>query len=175
MFFGGVVAYILNSDAALAGFSVSPRFSTPLPSSHLLPLPHTRQRGSPARPLTMGRYDFTAARVHRAATQLLATNRLQAPPPWYNIVADYPPAQTLVRPLQRVGRKHMKKGTKKPSRMFQPMPLQYEEDKLRQEFFTDHPWELARPRVILEDSGNDSKRWDWKEIEQHNKPLDGER
>ncbi|KAK7511137.1 mitochondrial 37S ribosomal protein mS23 [Phyllosticta citriasiana] len=125
----------------------------------------------------MGRYDFTASRVHRAATELLATQRLQAPPPWYNIVADYPPAQTLVRPLQRVGRpQDFRKGknAKKPSKMFQPMPLRYEEDRLRLEFFSDHPWELARPRVILEDSGNDSKHWNWEQIEQCNKPLDGE-
>ncbi|KAK7532311.1 mitochondrial 37S ribosomal protein mS23 [Phyllosticta citribraziliensis] len=122
----------------------------------------------------MGRFDFTASRVHRAATELLAAKRLLAPPPWYDIVADYPPAQTLVRPLQRVGQARTKKNVKKPSKMFQPMRLAYKEDYLRREFFSDHPWELARPRVILEDSGNDSKHWNWENIEQSNKPLDGE-
>lgn len=119
----------------------------------------------------MGRLDFTAARVHRAATQLLETSRMSVPPPWLDVMADVPPSQQLVRPLQRShpGR------TRKPSRMFQPEVLSYQEDNLRKEFFKDHPWELARPRIILEGDGNDSKRWDWSKIMQPGKKLDGER
>ena len=45
--------------------------------------------------------------------------------------------------------------------MFKPIRLAYQEDKLRWEYFNDHPWELARPRVILEDDGRDTERWDW--------------
>jgi small subunit ribosomal protein S23 len=59
--------------------------------------------------------------------------------------------------------------------MFQPLPVRYEEDGLRSTFFGDHPWELARPKIIVEDSGNDSKHWNWRNIEQLNKALDGER
>ena len=32
---------------------------------------------------------------------------------------------------------------------------------MRWEYFNDHPWELARPRVVLEDDGRDRERWDW--------------
>jgi small subunit ribosomal protein S23 len=46
---------------------------------------------------------------------------------------------------------------------------------LRADFFGDHPWELARPKIILENSGNDAKGWDWSKIVQPGKPLDGER
>lgn len=35
-----------------------------------------------------------------------------------------------------------------------PPQIVYEEDKLRQEFFGDHPWELARPRMMHETPGN---------------------
>lgn len=45
--------------------------------------------------------------------------------------------------------------------MFSPVKVTYEEDRLRWEYFNDHPWELARPRVILEDDGKDQQRWDW--------------
>lgn len=58
--------------------------------------------------------------------------------------------------------------------MFQPAKISYPEDQLRAEFFGDHPWELARPRVILEDSGADAKTWDWSNIRQPGKKLDGE-
>jgi small subunit ribosomal protein S23 len=46
---------------------------------------------------------------------------------------------------------------------------------MRKEFFSDHPWELARPRVVLEDSGNDHSRYDWSALEQDGKRVDGER
>lgn len=45
--------------------------------------------------------------------------------------------------------------------MFSPVNLTYEEDKLRWEYFNDHPWELARPRVVLENDGRDAQMWDW--------------
>lgn len=53
------------------------------------------------------------------------------------------------------------KAGKKASRLFSPVKVSYEEDRLRWEYFNDHPWELARPRVILEDDGKDYQRWDW--------------
>ncbi|KAM3420672.1 hypothetical protein BST61_g3927 [Cercospora zeina] len=37
----------------------------------------------------------------------------------------------------------------------------YHEDELRWEYFNDHPWELARPRVVLEDNGRDREVYDW--------------
>jgi len=58
--------------------------------------------------------------------------------------------------------------------MFRPAKITYPEDRLRSEFFGDHPWELARPKVVLEDSGNDAKSWDWSRIQQPGKRMDGE-
>lgn len=45
--------------------------------------------------------------------------------------------------------------------MFQPVGISYKEDQLRWDYFNDHPWELANPRVVLESDGRDSERWDW--------------
>lgn len=61
--------------------------------------------------------------------------------------------------------------------MYKPKSINYTEDELRSEFFSDHPWELARPRVMVETGGGyDAKQWDWgRGIEQPGKQLDGER
>ncbi|KAF2085989.1 mitochondrial ribosomal protein [Saccharata proteae CBS 121410] len=134
----------------------------------------------------MGRHNFDASRVHQTVSRLMNThwsehggNRkaITRPPPWFNIISDIPPSETLVRPLQQAStRKPLKKNQncKKPSKMFQPIKLSYEEDRLRREFFADHPWELARPRVVLENDGCDGRNWDWSRIEQPGKKLDGE-
>lgn len=123
----------------------------------------------------MGRYDFRPLRVHQAATQLLGTEKLANAPPWYNVVATVPPTQTLVR-TQPLRHRLNTRGTRtrKPSKLFQPEKIFYEEDKLRREFFGDHPWELARPRVVLENDGTDARRRDWSQIRQEGRPLNGE-
>ena len=124
----------------------------------------------------MGRYDLRPLRVHQAASQLLVTERMRSAPPWYNIVSNVPPAQTLVRtqPIQHHEQRRRSK-TRKPSKMFQPKTIVYEEDALRKEFFGDHPWELARPRVLLENDGKDGQKDDWSKIRQPDRRLDGER
>lgn len=121
----------------------------------------------------MGRYDFRSLRVRQAAKALVDAGRDEVLPPWYHIVGVIPPGETLARPVQRSPR--LRGNAKKPSRMFQPLPIAYPEDKLRSEFFNDHPWELARPRIVVEDSGNDAKGYNWETIVQPGKQLDGER
>lgn len=123
----------------------------------------------------MGRYDFRPLRVHQTATQLLNTERISRTPPWYDVVGSITPAQSLVRtqPLpHKLGKGRPK--TKKASKLFQPHRIQYEEDALRKEFFKDHPWELARPRLVIENDGKDSQKTDWSRIEQPEKALSGE-
>lgn len=124
----------------------------------------------------MGRYDFRPLRVHQHASQLLAAGRIRITPPWHEVVGTVPPAQTLVRsqPLQHQERPRRSK-IKKPSKLFQPQRIVYEEDTLRKEFFGDHPWELARPRVVLENDGKDAERKDWSLPSQPDRPIDGER
>lgn len=119
----------------------------------------------------MGKYNFAPQRVYQTATRLLEAKKLSAPPPWYNVVANLPPSQRLVRPALQGSRN---KG-KKASKLFKPIKLEYEEDKLRADFFGDHPWELARPRQVLEDDGKDYQRLDWSRLDQPGKQLDGER
>ncbi|KAF2736385.1 37S ribosomal protein Rsm25 [Polyplosphaeria fusca] len=120
----------------------------------------------------MGRYDLRALRVRQTAKALFDSKRNRELPQWYNIVGDIPPGETLARPVLRIPQ--IKGRAKKPSRLFQPLAIHHPEDKLREDFFGDHPWELARPRLVVEDSGNDSKRYDWSKMVQPGKQLDGE-
>ncbi|PGH07865.1 37S ribosomal protein S25, mitochondrial [Blastomyces parvus] len=144
----------------------------------------------------MGRYNLTALRVRRTA---LATTQCGKPgtrQPWLDVMADIPPTSILVRnqaPSHPIIKQRMKtvpgkskpqleiktyagrkQTSKKPSRIFQPKEIRYEEDQLRKAFFRDHPWELARPRVVLENDGNDHRRYNWQNIQQPGKKLDGE-
>jgi small subunit ribosomal protein S23 len=114
----------------------------------------------------MGRYDFRAQRVLANANLALETKRISTPPVWHQIVQDVPPPPRLTRPVKQ----HFASRNK-----FRPQQIKYPEDQLRQEFFSDHPWELARPRVVLEDSGNDHREYDWSGLEQDGKRVDGER
>lgn len=105
----------------------------------------------------MGRLNHAASRVHTHATQILQNTRHTYPPPWLAAIQTTPPSEKLVRPVL----KRTQKPGKRSSRIFQPVNITYEEDKLRWEYFNDHPWELARPRVVLESDGRDREKWDW--------------
>ncbi|KAF9887851.1 mitochondrial ribosomal small subunit component [Aspergillus nanangensis] len=143
----------------------------------------------------MGKYNLTALRVRRIALQQKATGKPARLPQWVDVIGEIPPAQVLVRnqPQQhQLVRQRVKtlpgasksqvvfetqekrNKPKKASRMFQPVEIRFEEDQLRKEFFRDHPWELARPRVVLETTGKDFAHYDWSRLQQPGKRLDGE-
>lgn len=144
----------------------------------------------------MGRINLTPLRVRKRALADLQANRTPTPPVWLDVLADIPPAQILTRqqpqqhPLVQVRTKSLPNGrteqvaiaapVKKPksskrSRMFAPVEIKYEEDQLRKQFFSDHPWELARPRMVLETTGNQHADSDYsKGLQQPTVPLSGE-
>ena len=123
----------------------------------------------------MGR-EFRPARVYQAATAWLETVQVISKPHWYDAVGEITPAQKLVRtqPIRHQPRRTQRR-TKKASKLFQPQKITYEEDTLRREFYKDHPWELARPRTILENTGTDSYTTDWSRMQQTHKAVDSER
>ena len=124
----------------------------------------------------MGRQDLRPLQVYRTATHLLKTSRLKARPPWLDVVYRIPPAEALVRPqpVQHHAPRKVR-ASKKASKMFQPQVIIYPEDEIRRQFFADHPWELARPRVVLENDGKDAQALDWSRLRQRGRPVDGER
>lgn len=134
----------------------------------------------------MGR-SLKPARVHQTVTSIIAT-KLSAPAkqdrivsnytPWLETLSRIPPAEILTRsqpPQVRHTQRHMHKKIRKPSRLFTPQQITYPDDEIRQQFFQDHPWELARPRIVLEQDGKEGQRCDWSKIEQPGRQLTGER
>ncbi|KAI1807766.1 mitochondrial ribosomal protein [Daldinia bambusicola] len=117
-------------------------------------------------------------RVYQTVTTLLNhrifPNIQVQEPVWYKVVESIPPSEMLTRPLPPQHKAPNPKA-RRPSRLFQPQELVYEEDELRRTFYKDHPWELARPRMIIEMDGKDAQRYDWsKGLIQPGMPLCGE-
>ncbi|KAK2763959.1 mitochondrial ribosomal small subunit component [Arachnomyces sp. PD_36] len=144
----------------------------------------------------MGKYNLAALRVRQTALRQKEAGKIPKAPCWTDVIADIPPAQILTRnqPIQHqlvkqrvqtvpgtsatktvlLSQQKRQSKNKKPSKLFQPLKIKYEEDQLRKEFFRDHPWELARPRVVLESDGKDYRRQDWRQLQQRQRKLDGE-
>lgn len=125
---------------------------------------------------------FLAARVSQAVQSTLGSsiipNKRNTPPNWYTALAFLPPSEILTRPypIQHTEPRDSKKAGKRPRNIFRPTRIVHPEDRLRQEFFRDHPWELARPRMILELDGQDARYRDWsKGLRQPGMTLSGER
>ncbi len=121
---------------------------------------------------------FRAARLAQAIKKNLAIpigrNWKETRPPWLAVVESIPPAEILTRPVP-VQHQPPNLRMTKPRRTYKPQQITYEEDALRRTFFRDHPWELARPRVIVEFDGKDARRFDWSRgLRQPGMPLNGE-
>ncbi|ERF74632.1 37S ribosomal protein S25 [Endocarpon pusillum Z07020] len=152
----------------------------------------------------MGRLNLAALRVRRRAIADFETGRTRMKPIWLDVVADIPPAQIFTRqqpiqhPLTKIRKKTISppsnsdsqlpartstevttikptRSKKRASQVFQPVPIRYEEDELRKQFYSDHPWELARPRVVLETSGDNYTHRDYsRNVRSPNAQLNGE-
>ncbi|KAF9917974.1 mitochondrial ribosomal small subunit component [Lobosporangium transversale] len=51
-----------------------------------------------------------------------------------------------------------------------PKNLYYPEDRLRRRFYEDHPWELRRPRCLIETTGDGTRR-DWSKLLQEGRSI----
>lgn len=144
----------------------------------------------------MGRLDLTAINVRRTVLATSQALKRKSTPKWTSIIGEVPPAQILIRQqpaqhaLTKVRTRTRPDGKteqyvqtlapKKPKsakgrHLFTPTTLRYEEDSLRRRFFSDHPWELARPRVVVETSGDQHQHADWSTgLVQPGIPLSGE-
>ncbi|KAK3896466.1 mitochondrial ribosomal protein S25 [Staphylotrichum tortipilum] len=125
---------------------------------------------------------FRAARVYEAAQSLLVNSPHKSmqnrAPAWLSAVVHIPPSEILTRPYPpqnstppQLSRRAARRG----HRLFRPTKMVYPEDELRRDFFRDHPWELARPKLVLELDGTDARDRDWsKGIQQEGMRLSGE-
>ncbi|CCD23388.1 mitochondrial 37S ribosomal protein mS23 NDAI_0B03540 [Naumovozyma dairenensis CBS 421] len=127
----------------------------------------------------------------------LSSGLLQNTPAWYDVVASIPPTKKFTREPKitnpttgrnktffkddriRVNNKglyktRMNQMDRKDSanNLYKPPKLIYLEDRLRSLFFEQHPWELSRPKILIENSLEEN--FDWSHIQQWEKQLDGE-
>ncbi|ODA78105.1 hypothetical protein RJ55_06708 [Drechmeria coniospora] len=126
----------------------------------------------------MGGRQIRPAGVLKAVSQELTHQMLPghaaAMPPWFEVMSSVPPAESLVRTVTPRLRKANAKTTK-PKKLYRPQSISYLEDALRTNFYKDHPWELARPRIVLELDGKDHQHCDWSRgLRQPGVPLSGE-
>ncbi|CCE62494.1 hypothetical protein TPHA_0C03420 [Tetrapisispora phaffii CBS 4417] len=142
-----------------------------------------------------------AVNVLERTSSYLRSGLLTKQPAWYNVVAEIPPSKKFERTPKFTNPSNNKKlnelriiderlvsdrnGTflfksrynkldKKSSskNVYKPAKLSYIEDQLREVFYIQHPWELSRPKIVVENNGDET--YDWSHIQQLGKALDGE-
>jgi small subunit ribosomal protein S23 len=110
-----------------------------------------------------------AARTKR----MLESGRMKVEPVWYRPVVNTPPMADFSR---KPAPAHQGRIRTKQTDIFELQQVaRGPEQHYRRKFYKQHPWELARPRILVEEDGADHVRQDWSRIEQVGKQLDGER
>jgi len=116
------------------------------------------------------------ARVLQTAQAILDNPVLKnSPAPvWLDAVMKVAPAELRTRPYLPQ-HQPLDPRAKKPRNLYRPTQLTFPEDELRRTFYRDHPWELARPMMVLERDGMDARRRNWaKGVRQPGMKLSGE-
>ncbi|OLL22576.1 37S ribosomal protein S25, mitochondrial [Neolecta irregularis DAH-3] len=114
-----------------------------------------------------------ATNVPHRMSRLLQSDFLELKQPaWYRPVLNRAPTWHLAKmpclqfqPTTKISRKHL----------FKPQKIVYPEDRLRSRFYRNHPWELARPKIIIENDAMDFLRYNWNTLVQNGRQTDGER
>ncbi|WFD18405.1 mitochondrial ribosomal small subunit component [Malassezia caprae] len=115
--------------------------------------------------------------VTQTVSRLLQGGYMKAPPAWYEATLRHPPLvppphHTRQRPDEDLPRSQQSSAMRQPheraaaiggrsklnsrkkirSQMppLRPQPIVYEADRIRRQFFRDHPWETARPQTLAE-------------------------
>lgn len=136
-----------------------------------------------------------ATGVLERTSHYLKAGVIRNKPSWYNAVAAFPPATDLTKkptnlkvnqqpdPFSELFSKkngaiktRASKGDRKQkNNSVSRIPkLTFLEDQLRDVFYHQHPWEFARPKVLVENNGDEQSKCDWSHMLQFYKPLDGE-
>jgi small subunit ribosomal protein S23 len=125
---------------------------------------------------------FRAAQVLETARAALQNSVIKDKPnqaaPWVKAIQNIPPAEVLTRPypIQHTEPQDRGRSARRPRNLFRPTSIVHPEDALRQDFYREHPWELARPKLVLELDGQDGRYRDWsKGLRQPGMALSGER
>lgn len=100
-----------------------------------------------------------ASQVHVTVSRLLRSRFIEEPPAWFDAVMQYPPIPTPARaPPTRTlfdakdRTAQQKKSAAKHGAWHRPeaQEITYLEDRVRRQFFKDHPFEAFRTRTLVE-------------------------
>lgn len=91
-----------------------------------------------------------ASQVHKQAARLMRANYVKNEPVWFQAVLEHPPLPLPPRapPVREDCRLPSSRKMRKPKT--EPLPIFYLEDKVRRQFFRDHPFEAFRPVSVVE-------------------------
>lgn len=94
-----------------------------------------------------------ASQVHKQAARLMRANYIKNEPVWFQAVLEHPPLPLPPRaPPVREDSGRLFSGKMRKLKT-EPLPIVYLEDKVRRQFFRDHPFEAFRPVTIVEGGG----------------------
>ena len=90
--------------------------------------------------------------VHKQVSRLMRGGFPMKEPAWYQAVLDHPPLPLPARapPKRTAFDSHWNSFHENPHQR-RPLPIYYLEDRVRKQFFADHPFETVRPRTLVED------------------------
>ena len=116
-------------------------------------------------------------------------------PAWYRVVVANPPTHQLLPKLRTLKQyveeeprktpefnektglfatRHKARFNTRSKHLYRLPRIEYAEDKIRRLFYANHPWELARPRNMIEKDGRSYIKCDWSTIRQPSLQLSGE-
>ncbi|KAG5654725.1 hypothetical protein H0H81_007481 [Sphagnurus paluster] len=95
-----------------------------------------------------------ASQVHQQVSRLMRGDYIKRQPAWFQAVLDYPPLPLPPKaPPARTQYDQHTKQTRPRKYDPKPLPVAYLEDKIRRQFFRDHPFEAFRPTTLVEAAG----------------------
>ncbi|PRT54081.1 37S ribosomal protein S25, mitochondrial [Wickerhamiella sorbophila] len=134
------------------------------------------------------------SQLMRAGSNIRGGRTAVSEPAWYKVVLANPPTHQLLPKLRKlkeyveVARAQPEVNTRtgmyttrikakfntRAGHLYKLSKIEYPEDKIRRLFYTNHPWEMARPRNMIENSGRSVADCDWSNMRQPTLRLSGE-
>ena len=114
-------------------------------------VPRQRRPPRPTPPMATKRI---ASQVHKQASRLIREGYFKREPAWYRAVLDHPPLPLPARepaPRTRFDAPGAAPLTRPAdAKKIKPLEVRYLEDKVRRQFFRDHPFEAFRQTTLVE-------------------------
>jgi len=93
-----------------------------------------------------------ATQVHKQASRLLRADFIKREPAWFQAVLEHPPLPLPARAPPSRTSYDLPFTVEQSAADTKPLPVAYLEDKVRKQFFRDHPFEAFRPRTLVENA-----------------------